>query len=506
MAAGAKSNGKLPVRELIGRTALEGTQASRIASRTAVRTVDTTVPDYKFWDLLRRGKARGYTLGALFAQRIERIFASWVLGGGIEITLRDEELDQAARDYTNGRLADLVASLLDAGQSDSEEDSDRDTQNSSLLMTVFRDALGLGDQYIVVNADGTFSVPSPETVDVQRDPLDYRKLLAITITTKLETATITDTYRADGRTVTVKQLNQPDQVVEFQNLIGRIPVVHVTHGMSGNETYGHPIHDALRQLYDQYDDLIYKQLDGAKLLGNPIPAFVGMEDINATVDANKPASYDTYTDKDGDTATRTQLNLDQNSVVLVGKGGDFKYVSPPVGFTKDTSQALSSLFFLLLAHTGIVESVWGGELTSARATSDTQQDQFVKEIQGYQRDHGGWIVRLAKLWLQTAALVDPRLVVGNLKVTWPLLQEENRETLLKFIQLARQESLLTDETALRLMDLVDDPAKETEAAQEQADERREQMFPEGDSQAFQQRLASPGNEAGQGGNDEPGTD
>ncbi|NIV36427.1 MAG: phage portal protein, partial [Anaerolineae bacterium] len=234
---------------------------------------------------------------------------------------------------------------------------------------VFRDKLGLGDQWIIVNADGSLSIPSPDTVEPEWSELDYRRLVAVTVTTKTGSQTIEDRYTALDRTITTREGGQTVSETAFENLIGRIPVIHVPHARSGNETYGHPIHEELRPLYDQYDDLIFKQLDGAKLLGNPIPVFEGMEDIDQVIDQNAPAEYDTYYDKDGNEVTHTQLTLDQNSVMLVGKGGSFKFAGPTVGFTEDTKAALKSLFLLLLDHTGIPEFIWGGELTSSRSTA-----------------------------------------------------------------------------------------------------------------------------------------
>lgn len=481
--------GTTVVSEMIGRTAYPDVQLSLYRARARVQSIDYTVADYEFYDRLRRGKAAGYRLGGLFAKRIERVIAGWVLGDGITVTLYESEanpIDETRRDYTNTVLSEFIQSMLDAGTDPDEEetDPDLDERSTSVLAGVYRDSMGLGDMYIIVNADGSLSLPSPELVDIESDPLDYRKWVKVTITTKLQTYTVVDEYRADGRTLTVKKGEQVVSVQEFQNLIGRIPIVHIAHDRSTNEPYGHPIHEELLELYDRYDDIMYKQLDGAALLGNPIPAFVGMKDITQVINAGEPASNDTYYDKDGNQATRQQFNLDRNAVLFIGEGGDAKFVSPPVGFTEDTKTALKSLFLLLLDHTGIPESVWGAELGSARASADTQQDQFSKEVQSWRLDAGGWIVRLCKIWLQTRALTDPMIAVGRLALEWPALIQEDKELRLKYVEVARKESLLTDETTLSLLELVDDAGAEVEQATKEADARREQMFPAGDEMAF----------------------
>lgn len=468
-----------PVVEMIGRTAHPSVQSSLYRNR-AIKTIDETIPDYAYWDSLRRCKLFGYKLGGLFAKRIERVLAAWIFGEGVNITLNKdlaEELPEEAVEYTNEQLKNFVGGLLDSGQDNEGDDPDLDDQSGALLLSIFKDAAGLGDQYIVVNADGSLSIPSPDTVEVVRDELDYRRIIAIRITTKLEKVTIVDEYRADGRTVTIKRLvdgRMVETVTQFENLIGRIPVIHVAHGRSGNEVYGHSIHEELRPLYDQYDDVLEKQLDGAKLLGNPFLAFTGLANVQGVIDANEPAELETYHDVHGNLQNRPAVNVDRNSVFMIGEGGDAKFVAPPVGFTEDTKTALKTLFLLLLEHLGIPESIWGGELSSARATSDTQLTQFVKELRGWQKDNGGWVVRLCKIWLQFRALTDPQIVVDKLSAEWPAAVEEDKELLLKFIEFAKTNGLIKDETALRLTNLVEDPEEEAQAGREEADARAEQ--------------------------------
>lgn len=469
-----------PVAELIGRVAYDA-QSTLYRSRIYTKSVDETLPDYEFYDRLRRCVAKGYKLGGLFAKRIERVIASWVLGGGVTVELADED------DYTNTVLTEFITGLLVAGQDTSDDDqplTDDDDRTSSLLLSAYKDALGLGDQYIIVNADGSLSMASPETVTVKRDVLNYKRVLSVTIETRMEGYVITDEYRADGRTVTIKRGNELLSATQYQNLLGVIPVVHIAHDRSGNETNGHPIHEELLPLYDQYDDLIFKQLDGAKLLGNPLLTFAGMKDINAVMNANQPLDGETYMDRDGNEVNRPQIKIDSNAVLMIGEGGSASFTSPPVGFTEDTKTALKSLFLLLLDHTGIPEFVWGGEMSSARASSDTQMQQFAKDISAWRQDAGGWIVRLCKLWLMTKALTDPQIVVGRLALEWPPLIQEDKEIRLKYIELGRKETLLTDETALGLMDLVDDPAGEVEAARGEADQRQQAMLANNETMAF----------------------
>lgn len=459
-----------PVAEMIGRAASPLAQLSIYRSRSAIYSVDETVPDYAFYDMLRRGKQPGYKLGALFAKRIEHIFAMWTWGRGVTVSVveddgapmvkdadSDSPTSEDGRTYTDGKLADF----FDA--------------HHAQLMTVKEDSLGLGMQYIFVNADGTLSVPSPDTVEETRDPLDYRIVTAVTITTKLPSGwTVTDQYTPLARTITYKK-GEETLVQVYPNLIGRLNYVRVPYGMSGNETFGHSIHEDLLKLYDQYDDVIHKQLDGAKLLGNPILAFTGMEDLTAVIDANKPIETETYLDRDGNEVNRPMLNVDSNSVMLIGKGGDGKFIAPPTGFTADTQQALKSLFLLLLDRTGIPEFIWGNELSSARASSDTQMMQWAHDIEGMQRADEPWLLELCSIWLAWQALTDPRIVTGQLRAEWPPVLDENQELRLKLLEYASRQNLLTAKTKLELTSLpVDDVDAEIAGGEAEATARAEQ--------------------------------
>lgn len=504
---GSNGNGSEPVSEIIGRGSLAVAQSTLYKSRARAVNIDETIPDYEFYDKLRHGKQPRYRLGGLFARRIESVFSSWVLGRGLDVMLKEAAPTDAGEEnpiaYTNGRLSDFIESLFIA-----QDDGGDTEETSSIISQVYKDHMGLGDQWVGVNIDGSLSVPSPDMVEVERDPLDYRHVTAVTITTKTTKATIEDKYTAVDRTITIKMRNPKGDTTErsatFPNLIGRIPWVHFAYGRSANETNGHPIHESLLELYDQYDAVIYKTIDGAKLLGNPILAFQGMEDINAVLDANKPATYDTYYDKDGNEVTHTQLDIDENSIILLGKGGSAGFVSPPVGFSQDTRDTLKSLFLLLLDHTGIPEFIWGNEISSGRSSSETQLTQWVRDIESRQKIATGPVLKLCMIWLQVQALTDPKIVLDKLTAVWPPLLGEDEEEQRKRVELAMKESLLTDETALTLLNLVDDPAEEVKKAKEEADARREEMFPGGTTAAFQNRLMQDSQQPAQDDNGDQG--
>lgn len=487
---------KQVVSEIIGRTAT--VLPFWRSSQTVSKTVDQTQTDYEFWDKLRRGKQSGYKFGGLFCMPILQTLSSHVLGDGPRLALvegGDPDNDADPRTYTDKQLETFMQ------------------HHYAFFADSLIDLYGLGDHYVIVNQnDATLSVAPPHTVEVDRDPFDYRRITQYTITTKTDDATIKDIYRDDGRTVeitwnTTEDGHQAGQVetYEFANLIGRIPVVHWPNDRAANETHGRPIYEPLLRLFSRYDDLLEKAIDGAELMGNPIPTFEGMENISETIEANATEEDPTYTDREDNTQTRKTIRFDLLAAIFVGKGGQFKFAAPSGGFTEDIRNMLKSLFLLLLDFTRIPEFMWGGAIASSKASAEVQWPPFVQYIQykraqwegvGMDAETGrgaqGGLLELADIWLRCRALIDPRIVVDAVAVQWPDLMMEDQQLQFEKVQWASGTGKLTDKTALELLDVVDDPSREIKDAAAEAEQAR------AEAEEFQNNLQAAMREAGEG--------
>jgi len=464
------------VHEVIGRSgSITGSAFSR---NSASYTYDTTITDYAWWDKFRRGMLKGYEFSGLFAKPITQIISGWVLGSGIDASLVTDEVGESV-DYTNDVLNRLMKAL------------------HGFLGQVVEDLYGLGDQYVIVNLDGSFSVPSPETVDVEHDLLDYRTAVKYTISNKLPNGLeVKDIFTAESRTLRVKtsdklkavelrargfqQISGDEFELVYENLIGRIPIVHFANDRSSNEMRGRPIYEALYRLFSRYNDLLEKMVTGAALLGNPIPTFEGLEDIDGTIAANGSPTNETYTDAQGNERQRYKLSFDKIPAILVPGNGRFKFSGPDIGFTKDLIEALKTMFLLIMEFTRIPDGMWGAELGSARATLVEQMKTFemyvtsrrallsgqgTDEVLGMQAKGG--LLELVEIWLMIKRLTDPRIVVGAVTITYQPLNEEDKKLLFDKIKHADDTGKLTDVTALDLLGLVADPEAEIEAAKKE---------------------------------------
>lgn len=458
------------VREIIGRWAYGW---ENLWKRQTVKSFDATRTNYAWWDKFRRGLQAGFEFAALFAKPITEIIAGYVLGKGIGAHLVDgAETDNPddARNYTDALLARFMRRIR------------------GLLLTLLLDLYGLGDQYIVVNPDSSLSVVSPDLVDVEWDELDYRRPLKYTFTTKLDKATITDEYRLDGRTLTIKRDGEKmPEVFEFANLIGRLPVVHFANDRSGNELFGRPIYGALLKMFSRYDDLMERGVNGAEFASNPIPVVEGIEDTDQTVEDNQTQDDEEYSDSAGNIIQRIKLAFDRAGALVLGKGAKFHFASPQQGFTNDVKQMLKLLYLLGgVDHSRIPEILWGTEMASGRNTGSEQMDSFFMFInsrrlmlEGEGADEllmaeaSGGLLELLDIWLRTKGLTDPKVVVAPVQLEWPRLRVRQADVDQKWAQYGHEAGILTPETYVEASDLTDDPAGEVERAEAQAQERAE---------------------------------
>lgn len=450
------------IREMIGRDA-SSSPFWNVVNRYPV-TVDRYRVDYRFWDELRNGRSEGYELSGLFCRPITQVLAAYIVGKAPTYTLveaTDEEDGPIA--YTNTLLEKFIR------------------RNLAPILTLVEDLHALGDQFVIVNPDGSLAVPSPDTVSVEYERWNPRRMEKVTITTRDRGVIIEEVYTADMREVRMRD-GKVERVERYDNLIGRLPVVHFANNRRANELFGRPEYEAMLTLLSHYDDLLVKAIMGARVMGNPIPVMEGMEDIQATIDANAAAD-ETYTDAQGISQTREMVNFDTNGILFLGKGGKFELKGPARGFTEDMRAMLRALFELVIDHVRIPELVYGTALGGNRASAETQIAPFVRfldmkraQLDGLGADKEldveaqGGMYELIDLWLRTKKLTDRRVVVQPTRSQWPNIDLADENVKLQKIIYAHGISAVDREETLGLLNLVPNPPQSVARAQEEKQE------------------------------------
>lgn len=434
-------------------------------------TVDRTRADYEFWGKLRRGKADGYRLGGLFAPAIGRIQASWVLGDGFDAVTGDEYTDEQLKTFIEDNLHNLNEWLYDA--------------------------YTLGDGVLAVNPDTSLTLITPNQLDIETNPLDWRKVDAYGITSIIDQSvnfvrdmvkpdfqerltngasgvTIYDYYTRETRTVKIEKGGVPAATKDYPNLIDRLPIVHYPNARETNEVTGHPVYEHLLYLFARYDNAINKSLDGIEIMGNPLLVAEGLKDPNASKRANA-TSTQTVKLKDGTTREESVTDVSMVQMWWLGEGGSLNFKSPPP-FTGDSARMLELLFYLMLQSSLIPEWTWGGAISSSKASVDAQTPAFVRSVMGWRSALKTYLLDICQLFLAYKSLVDPRIKADlPITLTFSELIPKDALIMLKKIELAAKEGLLAKVDELRLLDLVENPQEAVDMANEEGREAQEQF-------------------------------
>ena len=325
---------------------------------------------------------------------------------------------------------------------------------------------------------------------------------------------MTDEFRRDGRRITVKRKTQDalNTHVDFgaafetpavddkglpisnatqyryANVIGRLPVIHYANNRGSNELYGRPEAEALLELLGEYDDTLTRALQGVRLMGNPKPAIEGVEDIEATLRALATATRREVID--GQEVEVPVVDFDSLDMVVTPKGSTFGFKGP-APCPEDAWRMLKNLLYLMLQHSHVPEWVWGGAIASSKASVDAQMPAWALFIALRRMTITPLIIALLQIWLAYRALGEPGLD-ANAEITldWPSLTDENEEIKLKKIELGRKEGLLTDETTLGALGLVEDPAAELADVKVENEARQADFEASADKEIERLRLAN----------------
>ena len=511
-----------PVAETIG----QWTYTKPYWQARILLNVDLTWKDYVFWDALRRGTAPGYTVtGPAFCLPSAQTIASYVFGKGMTASIlppgeTGRAVHEAALGEANGRptqnkknalgqptrgktpLSLLPKAKPDPGATDALAYTNAQLRrflerNQGFLVGTAVDTFCLGNQYLIVNPDCTLSIASPETVTVEYSASDYRRPLRYIIRTKNQQARVEDVYTAAERIITVHYYDKREvQIYKYENLIGRIPIVHWVNDRSANEIYGRPIYEAGLPIMRMYEDLLNNILNGVTLLGTPIPVFQGMDNLTETKLANSDAY--TYEDEEGNEQTGYELRFDRSTGIFIGKGGEAKMLSTNVGFTKDSLDSLRQLFLLWLNETHIPELIWGGAIASSKASAETQMPPFIQYInlrrlmlEGEGADPAlgiearGGLLELIDIWLRTYKLLNPSIIVGPVQIEWPEIDFMADQTKYLWGTYLSGTGKISDESTVKLSGYFPDPAEEVRKA---AGQRRPGRFDDYDARLRAARL------------------
>jgi 2'-5' RNA ligase len=378
-------------------------------------TFDPGQCDYDWWDRARLGRVQGLEIAGLFIKPIASKKAAWVLGELPQVHFDDKQTQELVNEWL------------------------RDNHTDVLL--AYEESAVLGDYYIVVNADESITIVTPNVVEPIVDENNFSLQIGWRITQAFShpqkpwiVQTITDEYYKDKRVLSITAPNgQRGKPQEFKNLTGLIPVFHIANNRRGGEMFGHPEPEALVQVLHNYGDVTETAIEGNLRQSRPTPVFERLgsqENVDAFMAAFGTTEYQVLPDGTREEVTVMRFSSDQ--VVYLGEDGTFKYASPGQ-FTGDTMNILQILFYLIIQHTEMPEFIWGGAIASSKASAEVQMPPFTKWVEKEQGRAEKWLIPLVTYYTALRSLYDRKVkykATAKPKIKWmPLTTKDDKLTL-----------------------------------------------------------------------------
>ena len=333
------------VRDLIGSTRRLG--FSYANGSYQFNTYDINRADYKTWDAMRRGKAKGYELSGLMLKPLGSKVSSWVLGRPPEWKFKDESTEILVEEWWRKNHADILRG--------------------------YEEAVNLGDAFLVINADLSVTVVPPHVVKPITAKDNFGKIIGWRITERYpnpespySSMTIVDEYTAEKRVRTIERDGTMISRRVYRNVIKKLPVIHVKNQVGSDEMFGRPEGEALATGLQIYNEVFLAALKGNIRQGRPTPVIQKMGSASQ-LDAfwTKFGRREKMTLPDGRVEEIDVIPFDPDQLMTLGGESEFDYKAPG-SFSTDTEKLLAIMFYLVVQHSEIPEFVWGQQFLPAR--------------------------------------------------------------------------------------------------------------------------------------------
>lgn len=419
------------VRDLIGSTRRLG--FSYANGSYQFNTYDINRADYKTWDAMRRGKAKGYELSGLMLKPLGSKVSSWVLGRPPEWKFKDESTEILVEEWWRKNHADILRG--------------------------YEEAVNLGDAFLVINADLSVTVVPPHVVKPITAKDNFGKIIGWRITERYpnpespySSMTIVDEYTAEKRVRTIERDGTMISRRVYRNVIKKLPVIHVKNQVGSDEMFGRPEGEALATGLQIYNEVFLAALKGNIRQGRPTPVIQKMGSASQ-LDAfwTKFGRREKMTLPDGRVEEIDVIPFDPDQLMTLGGESEFDYKAPG-SFSTDTEKLLAIMFYLVVQHSEIPEFVWGTAISASKASADSQIEPFLKWLEKKRSRAHVWLNQIAEVVIAYLSVIEVDINAAEIPVIqWkPLTNGDGRLTLDTIIW-AWSQNLIDDETAVSLM-------------------------------------------------------
>jgi len=376
-------------------------------------------------------------------------FCKPIINSTIAFTLPDRVRIETADEYTKKEVNKWLS------------------DNFKKFFDTIKHSLRDADSYILVEQDGTPIELDANNVDKIVDPMDGNKTIGydvknIVLNEEDDTTTVFVTeYRENEKQVF--QVKDDERILqeEYNEKYDALPIIHYCNEKEPNKIYGYSEFQNLYYLLTTYHKTLSQGLKAFWYNSEPSPFVENIEDLSAFEATNSE-----YNERTG----RNEIKWEQGKILLGTGGAKFGMLSVPDTSTS-AEKYLNILFLQILQASETPEFVFGGAVASSKASVSEQVPIMTKKAQRKQEQYRHALLETVKVYLLRMNKVDKKFkVVNDLEIIMPEVVDKNLQLNIEIVKTLRAEGLITDETALELLNIgkiVPDLKKEAEQASEQ---------------------------------------
>jgi hypothetical protein len=436
-----------------------------------------------YWASCIEGKGGEYLLAAGLGKPIVNSAIAFALGLGFTVGVSIKGTDTTERDQTAAEQLNEWIRLHQAEIYDWGKHAYRDGD-----AYLYIDELGDLDELDAKNVTVMLDVLSSQVVGYDVEELVEERTPGQPRTTKYK---ILKEYRTDSvrftkfddngnnlgvffeQVFTVDGTVTPTENQEFieNELVDRqLPVIHFANDPEPRAIYGNSEYQNLLIYFRKYHDVLENGTKGVIYNSTPIPWLKGVKDTQATAENSSKGQNTSSED-------RGKVTWDQDSIIFLSGDNSGAGFLQADGIMTDVSSLLEKYFYMIVEASETPEFVFGAAVQSSKASTETQLPVLLQKAQRKRTQMEGILGQLIKSYIdRQIRLSNPVFLQYKDKeidiiINWPELESEDREIILKAVQLGLDNQLLSDRTALRIAlgDKVDNIDEEIEAAHADAD-------------------------------------
>ena len=412
-----------------------------------------------------------YLLGAPFGKPIVNISAGFAIGSPVRIVESEATTDEEIKSGTNKKKTDPNA---DPNKDPALESKPENTtianvnqwleENRNLFFMLARNSFRDGDDFVVMDDDGTTTEVPPEDVDIITNPNNPQLIDGYDIwssfpdpanPTSSENVTYVDEIRrvyrrrmlvdkSGNRVEVAGTLNDYRNEMDGGLEERQLPVVHFANEKEGRMLYGISEFQNLYFLMANYHAVLAAAIKGNIYNSTAVPVIQGVKNMNQFLNQNFTK------DADGNYV----LNWDSQKMLVVGEGGSVQILQAD-GTATDAQTLLNILFWLISQSSETPEFAFGTAVASSKASVSEQTPMLIKKAIRKQGQLEEPIRRLIDLYIERMSKLDSKNYTADTQYTidMPDILDEDLNINIQIVNALLEKGIITEETAMTMLNI-----------------------------------------------------